>query len=115
MGPLLFFPLMFYGKIGGVWLLLITIFSCVIQGVITELGKYSLSWMIMDPMVTNDWMYWLYYNFWSRMTPYLVGLWTGYLVYRINKNPIKMELWQVALGWITAIVVGLLVVYGVYP
>ncbi|CAL4140730.1 unnamed protein product, partial [Meganyctiphanes norvegica] len=108
--PLIFFPIMYYRKFGTVWLMLITLVSCIIPAVLAEIYKFPIGMPS-----TNENFFLLYNGTWSRLTPYLVGLWTGYLIYRSNKKPIQMERWQVTLGWVTACIVALLVLYGVYP
>merc|ERR1712142_27548 len=59
--------------------------------------------------------FFLYCGTWSRMSPYLIGMWTGYIIYKTTNKKVTMTKWQVALGWVTAWVVGLLCVYGAYP
>ncbi|CAL4061914.1 unnamed protein product, partial [Meganyctiphanes norvegica] len=100
---------------GTVWLMLITLVSCIIPTVISEIYKIPLGMISVPPEKQIDQSFLLYGGTWSRMTPYIVGLWTGYLIYRSNKKPIKMEMWQVTLGWVTACIVALLIVYGIYP
>ncbi|CAL4101295.1 unnamed protein product, partial [Meganyctiphanes norvegica] len=112
--PLMFFPIMYYRKFGTVWLMLLTLVSCIIPAALSEIYKIPLGIMVpQDKALDRSFL--LDEGTWSRLTPYIIGLWTGYLIYISNKNPIKMESWQVILGWVTACIVALLVLYGIYP
>ncbi|XP_071489887.1 nose resistant to fluoxetine protein 6-like [Diadema antillarum] len=49
-----------------------------------------------------------------RVSPYLVGMMLGYLMQRIGKRKLTLKSVVVAGGWITAIILYMVVIYGLY-
>ncbi|XP_078489124.1 nose resistant to fluoxetine protein 6-like [Ciona intestinalis] len=56
----------------------------------------------------------LYMKPWCRLGAYLVGMLTGYILY-INNNKVKMSKVTVVIGWVSASIMNLAIVYGLYP
>nr|CAH0109554.1 unnamed protein product [Daphnia galeata] len=57
-----------------------------------------------------------YYKPWTRAPVYLVGIWTGWYLYVTKESQIsRLSKPLVALGWTLSAVVGLAIVYGLYP
>ncbi|CAL4114511.1 unnamed protein product, partial [Meganyctiphanes norvegica] len=109
--PLIFFPLMYYEKVGSIWLAFMTLVSFVIPTVITHIFHFGIGFFL-PVEEQRDFSFFLYNGPWSRMSPYLIGLWTGYIIYKTRNKKVTMAMWQVILGWVTSVVIGLLVVYG---
>ncbi|CAL4137187.1 unnamed protein product, partial [Meganyctiphanes norvegica] len=113
--PLIFFPLMFYEKIGPIVTGGINIIHAKFIVVLSNIYNFLINKKLTGWLLQKEWAFFYYFATWSRAGPYMVGLWAGYILYKTNKNPIKMNEWQVALGWVLAVTVGLLVCYGIYP
>ncbi|XP_045130662.1 O-acyltransferase like protein-like [Portunus trituberculatus] len=56
----------------------------------------------------------VYYPSWTRASPWLVGIWVGYIFFRQGNIKYKMSALVVTLGWTLAAITGLLVVFGIY-
>ena len=70
--------------------------------------KYNYVARVEEPFALFDQ---LYDKPWLRIGPYLVGIITGYFLFRIS-NPLKLPLPLVTLGWILSLLVLLSLVYG---
>ncbi|XP_071955724.1 nose resistant to fluoxetine protein 6-like [Antedon mediterranea] len=55
----------------------------------------------------------LYARPWARISPFLVGMAIGYILYKY-KDRVRMNLFSVIMGWILASAIGVSVVYGLY-
>ncbi|XP_033118071.1 nose resistant to fluoxetine protein 6-like [Anneissia japonica] len=55
----------------------------------------------------------IYVQPWTRISTYLVGMAVGYILYKY-RGRVRMSLFVTLLGWVTATVTGLAVVYGLY-
>jgi len=112
--PIIFFPLMYYGMIGKIWLAVMTLVSFIIPTILSHVYHLALG-MFGPPEQGRDNFFYLYCGPWSRMSPYLIGMWTGYIIYKSANKKVTMNNWQVLLGWVLAWVIGLLCVYGAWP
>ncbi|KAB7494939.1 hypothetical protein Anas_09107 [Armadillidium nasatum] len=50
-----------------------------------------------------------------RASPYLVGVWAGYILWKNNQKKIELTHKQVAIGWIAYAVVTFIIIFGLYP
>ncbi|CAL4064215.1 unnamed protein product, partial [Meganyctiphanes norvegica] len=112
--PIMFFPLMYYEKIGSIWLSFMTVVSFAIPTMLTHVYQIPLGTFTPQDKA-EDYMFFLYNGPWSRLSPYLIGLFTGYIIYKTANKKVTMTMWQVILGWVLSVGIGLLVVYGEYP
>ncbi|XP_072167771.1 nose resistant to fluoxetine protein 6-like [Diadema setosum] len=56
----------------------------------------------------------VYIKPYCRVSPYLVGMMLGYIIQRIGKRKLTLKSVVVAGGWITAIILYMVVIYGLY-
>ncbi|XP_022104486.1 nose resistant to fluoxetine protein 6-like isoform X2 [Acanthaster planci] len=54
----------------------------------------------------------IYMKPYCRIPPYLVGMVFGYIFYRLNGQPFKMNKWVNVIMWIAAVGAGLAIIYG---
>ncbi|CAG2231693.1 unnamed protein product [Mytilus edulis] len=55
----------------------------------------------------------LYNKPYTRIAPYLVGMWLGYLLV-INSNRVRLGKLKLLVGWCVAITIGISIIYGLY-
>ncbi|CAL4071880.1 unnamed protein product, partial [Meganyctiphanes norvegica] len=113
--PIMFFPIMYYEKIGLIWLAFMTLVSFAIPTVINHVYQFPLGSLVIPQDKMEDFYFFLYEGPWSRFSPYLIGLFTGYIIYKTANKKVTMTMWQVVLGWVLSAGIGLLVIYGGYP
>ncbi|KAK8371735.1 hypothetical protein O3P69_016250 [Scylla paramamosain] len=115
--PLIIFPLYFLKKFGKAWLFLLTAASAIIPAAIIyqyNLPPTSLTNLFLSMEKNNEYMLKIYPMPWTRASPWLVGVWLGYIIYRQGNNRYKMNALTVTVGWTVAAITGLLVVFGMY-
>ncbi|XP_064616085.1 O-acyltransferase like protein-like [Liolophura sinensis] len=106
--PLILIPL-FYSKILGMIILgLFFLATFITTGVLSYVNNFQ-------PGVDSrpDFMEKIYIKPWCRIGPYLVGIFVGYVLYR-TRCKVKLHASTVILGWCSAAVVCLAVLYGLY-
>ncbi|XP_063604151.1 nose resistant to fluoxetine protein 6-like isoform X2 [Penaeus indicus] len=114
--PLVLLPLYYRKKQGRLWLAFWTAASLAVPGAIV--GAYDLwpaSMLSSDTEASLQYNYKVYLTPWCRASPYLVGLWTGYILHTAKNSPEyrKLTASQVWAGWAAAIGVALAVVFGI--
>ena len=75
-----------------------------LPGINTVLKHGNESWAQSSP---------LYNKPYTRIAPYIVGIWLGYLLV-IKNNRVRLGKAKLLIGWCVAIAIGLSVVYGLY-
>ena len=65
-----------------------------------------------DPENFTDYWEWNYYKPWCRFSPYIVGIFLGYLLHITKSKPFKMSTVVNLWGWTIASATGLAIVYG---
>ncbi|KAJ8042519.1 Nose resistant to fluoxetine protein 6 [Holothuria leucospilota] len=109
--PLILIPLYFIPWLGMLVLTALCVMSFTVIG--TLVGVYDLQAVTTQPNA-NNFQDIIYMKPYCRITPYLVGMALGYIVYKYPKKSIKLH-WMVALlGWIIASGIGYTCVYSVY-
>ncbi|CAL4126106.1 unnamed protein product, partial [Meganyctiphanes norvegica] len=120
--PLLLLPLVWWPKKGAVWLAAWTVISCLIPAIIT--AQYDLPPTILvgdtQGIAYKKFYEKIYVTPWARASPYLVGAWTGYLLYassgidsRVAFTP-KLNWMQAIIGWVGALTGGFAVLFGMW-
>ncbi|XP_033118039.1 nose resistant to fluoxetine protein 6-like [Anneissia japonica] len=101
----------FFAGIAAWCILLLTCFSSLIG----ESIKHDLTteFLPTNPNQTHFANDSAYVQPWTRISPYLVGMAVGYILFKYQGR-IRMSLTMTLLGWVTATVTGLAVVYGLY-
>ncbi|XP_033118097.1 nose resistant to fluoxetine protein 6-like [Anneissia japonica] len=101
----------FFAGVAAWCILLLTCFSSLIG----ESIKHDLTTEFIpeDPTQLNFISDSIYVQPWSRISPYLVGMAVGYILYKY-RGRIQMSIFMTILGWVIATVIGLAVVYGLY-
>ncbi|XP_033118103.1 nose resistant to fluoxetine protein 6-like [Anneissia japonica] len=95
-----------------VWcILLLTCFSSLIGESIKH--DVTTEFIPEDPTQINFVGDVIYVQPWTRISTYLVGMAVGYILYKY-RGRVRMSLSMTLLGWVTATVIGLAVVYGLY-
>ncbi|XP_033118038.1 nose resistant to fluoxetine protein 6-like [Anneissia japonica] len=92
-------------------ILLLTCFSSLIgESIKHDLTTESFP---TDPTQINFVSDSIYVQPWTRISPYLVGMAVGYILFKY-RGRVRMSLTMTILAWVTATVIGLAVVYGLY-
>ncbi|XP_063852764.1 nose resistant to fluoxetine protein 6-like [Scylla paramamosain] len=115
--PLIILPLYFLKKFGKTWLFLVTAASVIIPGAIIyqyNLPPTSLSNIFIPKEKLEGYNSKIYPMPWTRASPWLAGVWLGYIFYRQGNTRYKMNALTVTVGWTVAAITGLLVVFGMY-
>ncbi|XP_071097623.1 nose resistant to fluoxetine protein 6-like [Haliotis cracherodii] len=117
LSPLIFVPLFFSGILGTISVLVFLLAVFITSGVISRVNKLSPSLIGgfgapagTDPMA---YFYDYYITPYCRMGPYIVGMVTGYLLYKTDCK-IRLNKWLVITGWCVATASALAVLYGLY-
>ena len=112
--PILLIPLYHRPKLGYIVAALLFISTSVTPFVLSETRKYPArrAHLSGNPKMLGDPTYDLYMAPYSRLGPYLVGVLTGFALYRTNGRPVKMHWVLVSAGWIASGLVGFFTVYG---
>jgi hypothetical protein len=78
--------------------------------------KYGWGASPMTPGVNKhpekSYMEWNYYKPWCRFSPYIVGIFLGYLLHITKSKPFKMSKVANLWGWTIAAATGMAIVYG---
>ncbi|KAL4219116.1 hypothetical protein ACF0H5_021699 [Mactra antiquata] len=105
--PFMLIPL-FYSKFFGTLMCLSLILANFLSSaLISKHNEYIIGGK------SNDNFDKIYIKPWCRVGPYVVGIFTGYILYR-TKCKVKMNKMVNLFGWLCATTVALLVLYGVY-
>ncbi|XP_076053964.1 nose resistant to fluoxetine protein 6-like [Oratosquilla oratoria] len=113
--PLLILPLHFRPSIGRGFLYLVTLASVLTPAIVTVVYDLTpTSLIFLGANESNHYMRYVYVVPWCRAGPWIVGIWTGYILFKQNKNRILLETWQVVTGWTVAVFVALAVLFGMY-
>ncbi|XP_076108428.1 nose resistant to fluoxetine protein 6-like isoform X4 [Mytilus galloprovincialis] len=75
-----------------------------LPGINTPLNHTHEAWADSSP---------LYNKPYTRIAPYLVGMWLGYLLV-INSNRVRLGKLKLLVGWCVAITIGISIIYGLY-
>ncbi|RUS88830.1 hypothetical protein EGW08_003375 [Elysia chlorotica] len=110
--PAIFLIMHYYGWFGVVLPFLLTVGSAIAAGVLS--AKYDLqsNFDLLRP-ADGDYFNVYYVKPYCRIGPYLVGMITGYILYR-TECKVYMSKMAVLVGWAFAWAVGLAVVYGLF-
>ncbi|XP_063860036.1 uncharacterized protein LOC135100742 isoform X3 [Scylla paramamosain] len=113
--PLIIVPVYFYKNIGKAWLLLLTALSTIIPAAIIYAKDLPPTLLIaIDQSLSEKYFNLVYLPPWTRTSPWLVGIWVGYIFFKQGNTRYKMSALVVTVGWTLAAITGLLVVFGMY-
>ncbi|XP_068229853.1 nose resistant to fluoxetine protein 6-like isoform X1 [Palaemon carinicauda] len=124
--PLILFPFIWrewfktpqriLNRIECIWLGIVIFVSVLIPGIITGIGKLPPTgiFTLPDQETSIEYNEQVYMASWCRAQPYLVGMALGVIFRRDAEKKIKLEMWQVLLGWCIATATGLAVLFGMY-
>lgn len=113
--PLIIVPVYFYKNIGKAWLLLLTALSTIIPAAIIYAKDLPPTLLIaIDQSLSEKYFNLVYLPPWTRTSPWLVGIWVGYIFFKQGNTRYKMSALVVTVGWMLAAITGLLVVFGMY-
>ncbi|XP_076801554.1 O-acyltransferase like protein-like [Clavelina lepadiformis] len=85
----------------------------VTQAIITSIGYRFIFNPNDTTTIEEKYLFDIYTTPWSRISVYIIGMITGYTLFVTNQK-IKMHKAVVIVGWITASVIALSVIYGLY-
>ena len=108
--PLVLLPLYHWPVFGQLWIIFLVCFFTGINAMITVIHKLGTNGSLPDGDDYNL----RYMKPWTRAGPYLVGLYMGWVLYKIRGRKISIPAPVVAIGWLTASLTGCLIVYGLY-
>ncbi|KAK3766954.1 hypothetical protein RRG08_059823 [Elysia crispata] len=110
--PAIFLIMHYYGWFGVILPLLLTLGSAIAAGVLSSEYDLQANFDLLRPS-DGDYFDVYYVKPYCRIGPYLVGMITGYILYRTDCK-VYMSKVVVCLGWAVAWAVGLAVVYGLF-
>ncbi|XP_060591484.1 O-acyltransferase like protein-like, partial [Ruditapes philippinarum] len=110
LSPLMLVPLYYSPLWGTVSCLCLILVNFISAGVISKQNHLSANLLAANG---NEAMADLYIKPWTRIGPYVVGFFTGYLLH-ITKCKVKMSQILNVVGWIVATTTAMLVLYGLY-
>ncbi|KAK4324809.1 hypothetical protein Pmani_004576 [Petrolisthes manimaculis] len=111
--PLLILPLFWYKAAGRAWLYLVTLASAVIPAAITYKWDLPPTYLLLAEKMQEYSLY-VYVVPWCRAGPWVIGIWLGYFLHKLNSKNVKMDALTVAVGWVLATLSALLVVFGMW-
>uniref|UniRef100_A0A0P4VRF4 Uncharacterized protein n=1 Tax=Scylla olivacea TaxID=85551 RepID=A0A0P4VRF4_SCYOL len=113
--PLIIVPVYFYKNFGKAWLLLLTALSTIIPAAIIYAKDLPPTLLIaIDQSLSEKYFNLVYLPPWTRTSPWLAGIWVGYIFFKQGNTRYKMSALVVTVGWTLAAITGLLVVFGMY-
>ncbi|RXG54390.1 Nose resistant to fluoxetine protein 6 [Armadillidium vulgare] len=99
-----------------IFLTAVTIASFAIPSIIIGVsGTYPSSMLTFNSAKNTDYTQLVYMMPYCRASPYLMGVWAGYLLWKNNQKKIELTYKQVAIGWIAYAVLTFIIVFGLYP
>ncbi|XP_063584823.1 nose resistant to fluoxetine protein 6-like [Penaeus indicus] len=110
--PLFILPLYFCPRAGKVWLYFITITSLVIPGAIIYAYDLPPGDFVLGSRDELKYFVRVYVTPWCRASPYIVGIWLGYFIYKQGSEKLSLEKWQLVAGWTCAVFSSLAVLLG---
>ncbi|XP_071532607.1 nose resistant to fluoxetine protein 6-like isoform X2 [Panulirus ornatus] len=113
LAPLFILPLYYFSSAGKVWLYLVTLVSVITPAAITY-AKDLPPTGLMTAENTDAYNDLIYFVPWSRASPWIVGIWMGYILHLQGQKKVKIDMWMVVGGWTVAVSTGLLVVFGMW-
>ncbi|KAL3870698.1 hypothetical protein ACJMK2_038742 [Sinanodonta woodiana] len=114
LSPLILIPFFMSPVFGGIMSLVSLIITTVVPGVIAAQKHFSATYPdISGNPDMLDYFDKVYIKPYCRMGPYVVGLITGYVLYR-TKRQVNMPKVLNLLGWIVAASINIAVLYGLY-
>ncbi|XP_071543591.1 nose resistant to fluoxetine protein 6-like isoform X2 [Panulirus ornatus] len=111
--PLVLVPLLYTRRIGLAWLGVVTLVFIAVPVIIFAVYQQypTLPFQVPEfefvPGIDT------YMTPWCRANVYLIGVWAGWILFTLQGKTIKLQMWQVLLGWVVATAMALLVIYGV--
>ncbi|XP_053381296.1 nose resistant to fluoxetine protein 6-like [Mercenaria mercenaria] len=109
--PLMLIPLYYSPLWGTITCLAFVLSNFIATGVISKQHKLGSNMILGDS--SNEAFTLIYVKPWCRIAPYVVGLFTGYILYKTDCK-VKMSKFVNMLGWAIATAFALLVLYGLY-
>ncbi|KAK3592290.1 hypothetical protein CHS0354_032680 [Potamilus streckersoni] len=114
LSPLILIPLFVSPVVGGIMSMIFLIITTVVPGVIAAQKHYSATYPdISGNPAMVDYFDKVYIKPYCRMGPYIIGLITGYLLYR-TKRQVNIPKVLNLLGWLVAACMNIAVLYGLY-
>ncbi|XP_013161803.1 PREDICTED: nose resistant to fluoxetine protein 6-like [Papilio xuthus] len=115
--PIFIYSLWRWRRIGSVFLALATFISLAIPSYITYRDQLDPTLLFyakeFTDFATNFYFKVAYIKTHMKMTPYFMGLITGYILHRIQSENYKMSRLMKIFGWLTSIVLGTVAVFSV--
>ncbi|KAL4219668.1 hypothetical protein ACF0H5_022240 [Mactra antiquata] len=111
LSPLLLVPLFYSPIFGGIMCLAFVLVNFITTGVISHDNELSSNLMFGAP--GEDGFDKIYIKPWTRVGPYAVGIFTGYILYKVD-GKFKMPKIINLIGWLFATAMAMLVLYGLY-
>ncbi|KAK7072437.1 hypothetical protein SK128_013072 [Halocaridina rubra] len=114
--PLMVLPLYFWKKRGLIVLGLWTAASVIIPASITAaFDLWPASMLLQDTAASLEYNHKVYLMPWCRAGPYIIGIWTGYVIHIAKDSPTikRMSKFQIFIGWVSATVVALSIIFGI--
>lgn len=109
--PLMLVPLYYSPLWGSISCFVLILANFIMTGVISKQNELGSNMILGD--ASSDAFTLIYVKPWCRIAPYVVGIFTGYVLYK-TECKVKMSKIINVLGWAISTAVALLVLYGLY-
>ncbi|XP_045202111.2 nose resistant to fluoxetine protein 6-like [Mercenaria mercenaria] len=111
LSPIMLIPLYYSPLWGTISCLLLILVNFISTGILSK--HYDINANLLLTQDATSAMQEIYFKPWARIGPYVIGFFTGYLLY-ITECKVKMSKLLNIVGWLVATGVALLVLYGLY-
>ncbi|XP_063604104.1 nose resistant to fluoxetine protein 6-like [Penaeus indicus] len=114
--PLLLLPLALYPAKGKILLFVVTLVSFIVPAAVIygyDLPPASISGGA-DEVDSYGYQNMVYFTPWCRMSAYIMGIWTGYIIFEQGSKELKLTPLQVLTGWTIAAFSALSVLFGMW-
>ncbi|XP_045202094.2 nose resistant to fluoxetine protein 6-like [Mercenaria mercenaria] len=109
--PIMLVPLYYSSVAGGAVCLILILVNCIGSGLISS--HYGFASNVLFEQDSVGIMTKMHFTPWTRIGPYVVGIFTGYLLYK-TECKVKMSKLTNMMGWTVATAVAMSVLYGLY-
>ncbi|XP_037787932.1 O-acyltransferase like protein-like [Penaeus monodon] len=114
--PLVLLPLALYPSKGKILLFVVTLVSFIVPAAVIyayDLPPGSI-WGGAENVDSTTYQMQVYYTPWCRMSAYIVGIWTGYIIFSQGSKKLDLSPLQVLTGWTVATFSALAVLLGAW-
>ncbi|XP_063604105.1 nose resistant to fluoxetine protein 6-like [Penaeus indicus] len=114
--PLLLLPLALYPSKGKILLFVVTLVSSIVPAAVIYANDLPPGSIFggAENVDSSAYMMQVYFTPWCRMSAYIVGIWTGYIIFSQGSKKLNLSPLQVLTGWTVATFSALAVLLGAW-